>query len=268
MSDIRDISHFPSANVLIGCYPCTGFSLASRRRWKNRGPRDLTKNPTNFLFKEYLRALKQVNPKYLFVENVGGMASANGGWFFSEQVHELEELGYSIHYKILDASHFGVPQIRKRLFLVGIKGGEDIEYLFPDPTHGPGTSKSINSMHGAIGRMKEWPEGEFFDYSFHGHYLTRQRKRGWNDPSYTIVANGHHVPLHPSGTPMKFVSKDKWKLQGKLNRRLSWRECARLQSLPGAAKPSGTLMDKYRVIGNSVPPPLAKALVSSVIQIL
>ncbi len=65
---------------------------------------------------------------------------------------------------------------------------------------------------------------------------------------------------------MTFVEKDKWQLNGDDNRRLSWRECARLQGLPDRIAPSGSLLDCYRVVGNAVPPPFGKALLTPVIR--
>ena len=68
------------------------------------------------------------------------------------------------------------------------------------------------------------------------------------------------------GKPMKFVAKDRWILQGNENRRLSWKECAAIQGLPPQTVPSGTLKDKYRVVGNAVPPALGKALLEPVVK--
>jgi DNA (cytosine-5)-methyltransferase 1 len=112
--------------------------------------------------------------------------------------------------------------------------------------------------------MDRWPEGEYFESSFHGHYLTRNRKRGWDESSYTIVANAHHVPLHPMGEPMRYVKMDTWELVGDENRRLSWRECAAIQGLPYNCEPSGTLIDKYRIVGNAVPPIFGEILIEPI----
>ena len=86
VGDVREVRFFPRADILIGCYPCTGFSLAARRRWKEREERDLTAIKGNFLYLEFLRVLEQSNPKYFFVENVRGMVSAKEGWFFQQQL--------------------------------------------------------------------------------------------------------------------------------------------------------------------------------------
>jgi len=269
LGDVQGIEEFPKADVLIGCYPCTGFSVAARRRWKNREERNLLENDGNFLYREFLRALEQVNPKYFFVENVRGMKTAAGGWFFEQQLkgfRETGEIGYKVRDKLLDASKYGVPQARKRIFIVGVRNDVEFEYEFLPGSHGPGMGQPLVVLRDVIWGMDEWPDGEFFGYEFHGHYLTRNRKRRWSELSYTIVANAHHVPLHPMGEPMKYIGKDKWALQGKKNRRLSWRECALIQDLPLQAVPSGTLMDKYRVVGNAVPPAFGRALLEPIVN--
>ncbi|MDF2571142.1 MAG: dcm [Sporomusa sp.] len=266
--DVREIKSFPQADILIGCYPCTGFSIAARRRWKERTDRDLLSTKGNFLYQEFLRALLQTKPKYFFVENVNGMVSAVDGWFFEQQLQGFRELGYSPVYKLLSAPEFGVPQSRKRLFIVGIRDDihHEYTYSFPEPTHGSGKPNPYLVMKDVISQMDLWPQGEFSEESFHGHYLTRNRKRTWNDLSYTIVANASHIPLHPHGDPMRKIGPDEWILQGDFNRRLSWRECARIQGLPDHISPEGNLNEKYRVIGNAVPPAFGRGLVKPIIE--
>lgn len=268
-SDIKKINDFPEADLLIGCYPCTGFSEASRRRGKNLAERDLTKNDTNFLFKEFLRAISIVKPKAIFVENVRGMLSANSGQFLNEQIDGFNKLGFiNISPLILNAADYGVAQTRQRVFLAGIhKDIANITFVKPARTHGIGLTEYRN-LRDVISDLPEWPTGEFFEGKFHGHYLTRNRKRGWDEPSYTIVANADHVPLHPSGPKMENIGKDAWRLGDGMNRRLSWRECSRIQGLPDAEDFDCSLSDKYKVIGNSVPPLLAKSVVEPVISFL
>ena len=267
--DIRNIKTFPEADILIGCYPCTGFSEAARRKAPGASERDLRANRNNFLYEEFLRAIPQVNPRYLFVENVPGMATANGGWFLNEQLNGFRELGYVVDQpKVLTASDFGAPQARKRIFIVGVRKDlhADFRYEYPEPTHGPNRAEKFVTLEDVISEMPEWPEGEFVDKKFHGHYLTRNRKRGWKELSYTIVAHGHHVPLHPMGEPMKYMGTDAWALQGDKNRRLSWRECAAIQKLPKYIDPPGNLMQKHRVIGNAVPPVFGRTLIEPIVM--
>ena len=264
--DIRDVEGFPEADILIGCYPCTGFSQAAKRRGKRLEKRDLRANLDNYLYEEFLRVLKAVRPKFLFVENVKGMLSAAGGWFFQQQQEGFEEAGYAMSHKLLDASEYGVAQQRKRVFLVGVSRDlydAGFRYTFPAPTHGPGRAHPYITLHDAIHRMKRWPEGEFCTKTFHGHYLTRNRKKAWSDRGYTVVAHAHHVPLHPMGDSMVKLGKDQWALQGDENRRLSWPECAELQGLPRTVGEGEELISAYRIIGNAVPPPVARALIGS-----
>lgn len=268
LDDIRNIDKFPKADILIGCYPCTGFSVAARRKWKNRTERDLLKTEGNFLYKEFLRVLKKNKPKYFFVENVNGMVTALNGWFFQQQIQGFKDLGYTPTFKLLYAPDYGVAQARKRIFIVGVRNDINaiFQYRFPIPTHGPGRNKPYVLLKNAISGMNLWPKGEFSEESFHGHYLTRNRKRGWNELSYTIVADSAHISLHPQGEPMKKIGKDEWILQGDFNRRLSWRECLRIQGLPDHMQPEGTLNHKYRVIGNAVPPAFGEAIIKPIVD--
>ena len=267
LSDVRSVKAFPKADILIGCYPCTGFSIAARRRWKDKAERNLVETDGNFLYLEFLRALKQVNPRYFFVENVSGMVSALNGWFFQQQLEGFRIQGYTPQAKLLKAVDYGSAQDRKRVFIVGVRNDifNDFRYVFPKPTHGPGTENEYATIRDIIGHMDIWPNDDFSTIPFHGHYLTRNRKRDWDQQSFTIVANVSHIPLHPVGLPMKYISKDKWELQGHDNRRFSWQECRALQSLPDTLYPEGPLSEKYKVIGNAVPPLYASALVAPVV---
>jgi len=268
--DIRNISIIPTADVLIGCYPCTGFSEAARRKWKNRESRDLMLNPMNFLFREFLRAIDLVKPKFIFIENVRGMLSASDGYFINEQIEGIKSLGFrNVKFKLLSAEKFGVSQSRKRVFIVGThKSVKDFEYNFPKETHGNKCENQIVTLEDVIGEMPSWPEGEFSETKFHGHYLTRNRKRNWNQPSFTVVAQSNHIPLHPMGESMVKIGDDNWELRGNENRRLSWKECAAIQGLPLSIDIDGNLNAKYKVIGNSVPPKLAEAVAKPVIEFL
>lgn len=269
LDDIERIKSFPKAEVLIGCYPCTGFSQAAKRRWKNRTKRDLVKNPKNFLFKEFLRAIRYVKPNIIFIENVKGMLSASNGYFLDEQLQGLTELGFNkVDLKLLNAADYGLAQSRQRLFIVGIHNSlRDLEYAFPEATHSKREDKRpFNTLRDVICDMPLNPEGEYYTKEFHGHYLTRNRKRYWDEPSYTIVASQEHVPLHPGGEQMTKLSADQWQLEGDFNRRLSYRECLAIQGLPANMKLEGALTNKYKVVGNAVPPTLANAVSKQLIQ--
>jgi DNA (cytosine-5)-methyltransferase 1 len=272
LGDIQAISSFPEADILIGCYPCTGFSVAARRKWMDTRlgelrERDLRATEGNFLFWQFIRALSLVRPRFAFVENVTGMVNAADGYFFEYQMYHFRRLGYKAYYKRLNAKDYGVPQYRSRFFVVLVhRELPDFRYEFPQPTHGPGTERPFSTLRAAIGHMDRWPRGDYYEAPFHGHYLTRNRKRLWTEPSFTVVAHAGHVPLHPMGRPMRRRGPDLWELQGRANRRLSWRECAAIQDLPATVAPTGSLRDRHLVVGNAVPPALARVLIRPVVQ--
>lgn len=267
LGDIADITSFPKADVLIGCYPCTGYSIAARRRSGKSAKRDLQADDGNFLYWQFLRVLQQIKPRYAFIENVVGMMTADKGYFLEEQKYQFRRLHYDAHFARLSAAEYGAPQARERIFMVLTHYDlRPFSYEFPKPTHGPRGTLPYLTLRDAIGHMELWPEGEYCVVPFHGHYLTRNRKRGWNDLSYTIVAHAHHVPLHPMGEPMRNIGKDAWALQGDLNRRLSWREGVAIQGLPAGIMPTGSLMQKYKVVGNAVPPVFGKSILKPVVE--
>ncbi|QDK77155.1 DNA (cytosine-5-)-methyltransferase [Spirosoma sp. KCTC 42546] len=267
--DIRKVLDFPKADVLIGCYPCTGFSLAARRKWHEREDRNLQHIEGNFLYREFIRAIDYVRPKYLFIENVGGMTSADGGWFFKQQLEGLRDKGFVVKHHMLHSEKFGLAQTRKRVFLVGVHkdiAESGFTYNFPTATHGE-KLLPLQTMYDVLNGVETNIETDVCNNPFHGHYLTRNRKRSWNDPSFTIVATDSHVPLHPAGEPMVKVGKDNWALQGQINRRLSWKECAIIQGFPvDKLKFDAPLTQKYKVIGNAVPPNFGYAIVKPVVE--
>jgi DNA (cytosine-5)-methyltransferase 1 len=262
VKDIREIRSFPKADLLIGCYPCQGFSVGGLRE----AERDL-----NYLYREFDRALRQVRPKAFIVENVSGMVHSNCEHLFANQITRFRMAGYIVSWKLLRATDFGVPQERMRLFFVGIRSDFNIRYSFPQPTHSLHARDDgrlwCPTIKDAIGDLPLWPRGEYDEQPFHWYYLSRNRYRGWGDVSKTIVANSRHVPLHPLSPRLVRLSTDEWKFTTKHPaRRLSFREAARLQGFKRNLEFPDTagLRTKYRGIGNAVPPPIfrevAKAL--------
>lgn len=114
-------------DILIGGPPCQGFSTSNT---KNRN----MDNPLNHLFKEYIRAVKEIKPQWVLLENVEGIAKFESGTIVKRITTELKNNGYESNWKILNAADYGIPQIRKRFFLIGNNVGS--KYVFPKPTHG------------------------------------------------------------------------------------------------------------------------------------
>lgn len=259
LGDVADIKSFPRADLLVGCYPCQGFSVG--------GARDPSAN-VNYLYREFDRALRQVKPKAFVVENVAGMVREDFLHLYSNQICRFRMAGYRVATEVLDARSFGVPQERRRLFFVGIRSDIGAAYEFPKSTHAFGKQPSNGkarcpSISDAICDLPDWPDGEFDCQPFHWYYLSRNRYRGWRQQSRTIVANSRHMPLHPLSPRLIRITTDAWRFSSeKPARRFSYREAARLQGFPQKLMFPDTagLRMRYRIIGNAVPPPLFRAV--------
>ena len=250
--DIRKIKTFPAADVLVGCYPCQGFSQGGAR---------VSDRQINYLYREFDRALRQIRPRAFVVENVPGMRRSDLAHLLKNQLTRFRMAGYAVDYQILDAAQYGVPQHRKRIFIVGIRSDLGTRFKFPDPTHSKANGIDPITVREALDGMPEWPEGEFLDDDFHWHYLSRNRRCKWTAPSKTILSNARHMPLHPMSPPLKKVTTDVWTwTSDSPRRRFSFREAALLQGFDESwiFPESGSLNQKYKAIGNAVPPPLFK----------
>lgn len=254
LGDVSAIKSFPSADMLVGCYPCQGFSQGGVRKADRK---------INTLYLEFARALRIVKPKAFIVENVSGMVRRNFEHLLKDQFKVFEEAGYRVKSQILNASHFGVAQDRKRIFIVGIHENFGMDFSFPTATHGEGLKK-VNTIRDAIGTLPEWPVGEFYDADFHWYYLSRNRRQDWEQISKTIVANPRHMPLHPISPTLEKLGPDKWQFtSNERARRFSFREAAYLQGFGNLVFPEterASMNMKYTVVGNAVPPPLFEAV--------
>ena len=186
--DIRDFDRFPSAQLLVGCYPCQGYSQG--------GTRDADQ-PINYLYQEFDRALRSIYPRAFVVENVNGMIYGANQRLLSNQITRYRLAGYRVKWQVLDAKDFGVAQTRRRVFIVGIRSDLDAQYEFPEPTHGPGRRRPYLSQRDVIGCMLSWPKGKYCSEPLHWYYLSRNRRHGWDDQSPCIVGHWRQVPLHP-----------------------------------------------------------------------
>ncbi len=252
-TDIRRISNFPKADIVLGGFPCPGFSEA--------GPR-LVDDERNFLYLHFIRCLLQSKPKIFVAENVKGMLTLGNGEVFKQIVEDFAAAGYVIHHKLLDASKYDVPEVRERVILVGIR--KDLKDVFKYPEENRGLNKMpILTLKDAIWDLRDNP-GEYFKGDFSSIFMSRNRKKAWDEPSFTIQASGRQAPIHPDGKPMIHVGKDKYEFSDGIenNRRLSVKEIARIQTFPDwfyfskgtSKKNENAKLDLvYKQIGNAVP---------------
>lgn len=125
ISEIKNNEIPKNVDVLIGGFPCQGFSIAN----KNRNVDD----KRNHLYKEMIRIISVANPKVVVAENVKGILSLGKGVIFREIKKDLENLGYRVDYKVCNAAYFGVPQFRERVIIIANKIG--VDNIFPEETH-------------------------------------------------------------------------------------------------------------------------------------
>lgn len=274
----------PDAEGMIGGPPCQSWSLAGEMR----GAEDARGR----LFWEYLRILERKRPLFFLAENVPGIVSRTHLPEFRRILERFQRIGYAVSYRVLDARDYGVPQERRRVIVVGYRADLGMAFEFPPPTHSrsggvaPDGRRLLKwaTLRDAIGDLPEAaparegnraneglavPNHEYMNGGFSPIYMSRNRRRGWDEPSYTIQAGGRHAPLHPSSARMVKVGKDKWEFEGEnpKYRRLSVRECARIQTFPDSfVFHYKNVADGYKMVGNAVPVRLAEALARAIME--
>ena len=265
--DSKDI---PNAEGILGGPPCQSWSLAGAMRGisDNRGK----------LFYDYLRVLRDKKPLFFLAENVPGIISKTHKAEFEKIIQEFEKLGYAVSWKLMDAKAYGVPQARKRVIIIGYRKDLNKKFDFNKlekqkeislgeaigdlPT--PKPAKEKNKPNKSL----DMPNHEHMNGGFSMIYMSRNRRRRWDECSFTIQAGGRHAPLHPSSSKMVKVRKDRWEFgDGKTakHRRLSVRECARIQTFPDDFIFYYDNVSKgYKLIGNAVPVKLAELIAKQI----
>lgn len=241
----------PDCDVIIGGPPCQSWSAAGAGRGKedSRGQ----------LFYDYIRLIKAKRPIAFVAENVKGIVSKKHIESFKEIVSLFDDAGYTVTTKVLNAKNYGVPQDRERVFIVGTLKELDIKFDFPKVTN---TDGNYITLKEAIGDLADNP-GEYYEGSFSSMFMSRNRKRSWDEVGFTVQASGRQTQIHPNSPDMIVVGKDKRVFDPdseKLIRRMSVRECARIQTFPDNFEFLSTMEENYKMIGNAVPVKLAEAV--------
>lgn len=249
-----DYSKIPYCDVVLGGFPCQGFSLA--------GPRKID-DSRNKLYRSFVKLVDEKRPKMFVAENVKGILTLGGGNIIKAIVNDFASKGYSVQYQLLNAADYGVPQDRYRVFIVGIRKDLDLVFEYPNKVEKTVTLKD------ALGHLDKPKSIDVCDAPYSSRYMSRNRKRAWDEVSYTIPAMAKQVAIHPSSPDMKKIHKDLWKFgsEGE-TRRFSWREAALIQTFPEELEFQGNLISKYKQIGNAVPVRLAQNVASQVYKSL
>lgn len=259
--DGRSIRDIPNDDLpetvtgVIGGPPCQSWSEAGARRGIN--------DPRGELFFEYLRVIQRTKPTFFVAENVHGLIHSRNMPSFEAIIKLFEKEGYVISWKLLKASDYGVAQDRERVFIVGYHKSLGKKFEFPEPLK---TKKTLRDAIGdlaslKIGSTRKVKNHEFMDSGYSPIFMSRNRVRSWDEQSFTILATDRHIPFHPQAPKMIQVSKDlKGFVPGSEDkyRRLTIRECARIQSFPDDYEfLYSNMRNAYKMIGNAVPVDLA-----------
>ena len=234
-------------DVIIGGPPCQGFSVCGKRDKKDK---------RNKLYKEFLRFVSIIKPKFAVMENVTGILSmkdAKGNSVFNEILQEFIELGYFVTHDVLTASDFGVAQKRQRVIIIAKRHD-----IFPRSTKKHYTVEDVlwdltyedenlnghvcfNPTKETVERIKQLSWGGKLNEKFN---FSRQRLHP-HFPSPTVVTRPHYIHPH-------------------YDRFLTPRELARLQSFPDTFEFCGSKTDMVKQIGNAVPPKLSEAIAKKI----
>jgi DNA (cytosine-5)-methyltransferase 1 len=292
--ELEEYCKHKKVDLIVGGPPCQGFSMFGKRRFVNTQGYNPKEDPRNFLVYEYIRLVKELNPKFFFMENVKGFMSLDGGLFVDEVKRSFEELGYkNIWCSIVCATDYGVPQERYRMFMIGNRVG--IDFIPPEVTHFPLNSEKLPHYttvgeaimdlvdadettvpnHVALkhkpivaGRMAYVPEGGKLDIStlpvqlsmatrkdsktgMVSNYSHVYKRLDRKKPSTTMVPGHNAFPIHPT-----------------LNRTLTAREAARIQTFPDDHIFFGTRQEQCIQVGNAVPPKMAQPFLEKIYKYL
>lgn len=244
-----DLSSIPKSDVMLGGFPCQGFSLS--------GPRKID-DSRNVLYKHYVAVVKQNQPLVFVGENVKGLLTMGGGQIIEAIIDEFANCGYDVFYKLVNAKNFGVPQDRERVIITGFHRSLGIKKFELPSTNG---EKSV--LRDALQSLPPPKADEICQAPYSSRYMSRNRKRNWDEVSFTIPAMAKQVTLYPGSPDMVKVGKDLWRFgTGGETRRLSWREAAAIQTFPTEMDFAGDLTSIYKQIGNAVPVKLAEFVAS------
>jgi DNA (cytosine-5)-methyltransferase 1 len=274
ITDIH-VDEVPECDGIIGGPPCQSWSEAGAMRG--------IEDKRGQLFFDFIRILEAKQPKFFLAENVSGMLLETHGDALQNIKKMFRDCGYNLSFQMLNVSDYGVPQDRKRVFFVGYRVDLGIKFEFPEtttPLNKITLKQAIGDLEGtalpaSVGNMSNYDKclvsnHEYMTGGFSTIYMSRNRVRAWDEVSFTIQAGGRHAPIHPQAPKFEFVEQNtRIFVPGKesLYRRLSVRECARIQTFPDSFNfHYKNIADGYKMIGNAVPVRMAKILATKILN--
>lgn len=248
---------------IIGGPPCQSWSLGGTSKG--------IKDPRGKLFFQYIRIIKEKQPLFFLAENVKGMLSKKHKEAVNQILKNFSEIGYNVKIYSTNASNYEIAQDRERIFYIGFRKDLNVSFNFP-----MGKCTKVNlkdkiydlkdKLVQPLEKNKHNPNcivanHEYFIDNFSPIFMSRNRVRNWDERAFTVQASGRQCQLHPQAPKMQKIGKDKFKfVDGKETkyRRLTIRECARLQEFPDDfIFYYKDLNVGYKMVGNAVPVKLA-----------
>lgn len=249
--DITEIpsSEIPFCDMVIGGFPCQGFSVANTKRCAN--------DKRNVLYLQLLRVISEKRPVFFLAENVKGLVNFEGGKVFERILDDFSKAGYRVSHRVFNAADYGVPQKRERVIIVGVRNDVNFEFSFPEPTHSKDGIGGLRKWVGVAAALEGLPDPDvpndvpnhtYSKYKLNFNGYIGHRPLNPAQPAPTVTARGDDrggvvILPHPTAS-----------------RRMTGRELATVQGFPTDFRFAGRLSSVYRQIGNAVPPPLAKAI--------
>ena len=281
-------------DVIVAGTPCQGFSMA--------GPRN-PNDPRNKLFLQLLKFVKTFKPRLFVMENVPGILTMDNGKVIERIKDSFSEIGYTIQYKVLTASEFGVPQDRKRIFIIGTQEEIPSEKLFPNSKRTKVSVKEALSDLAFLGinekayQHKKKPQSRFqsrmrkrttkiFNHESCNHSIKVQKRFSLIPPGNDgrkVLKNSDtkkrdYYRMHPKITSRTITTIPEDFIHYEHNRIPTVREMARLQSFPddfeflGSKMTGGkrrkTSCPQYTQVANAVPPLLAEAVFKKIKHVI
>lgn len=244
-----DAEEIPECDIIIGGFPCQGFSVANTKRHEG--------DERNALYKQLIRVIDAKKPKFFLAENVKGLTNLAKGTVFQMILSDFSSLGYKVSYRVLNAADYGVPQTRQRVIIIGVRNDIDFEFTFPEPTNSKDGKNGLPQWVSVREAMSvipdpdlpnDLPNHEYSKYKLQFNGYLGHRALDPEKPAPTVTARGDNkggvvILPHPNA-----------------QRRMSCRELAAVQSFPLEYEFSGNRSSVYRQIGNAVPPLLGYAV--------
>ena len=281
-------NQFGKIDVVVGGPPCQGFSMSGKRN-----PND----PRNSLYKGFVKIVNHLNPRSFVLENVPNLVSMDGGKIKDSIIKDFSALGYDVKYKILLASDYGVPQNRRRVVFVGVKGRND--FVFPEGKY-VDVSKKITTKEALSDLPKDsLPEGSKNKVDAKNDYQVLMRENTEKVFNHEITnhdqktidtialvpdgGNYKNLPEHLKNTRKVNIAWTRYSstkpsltidtghrhhFHYKYNRVPTVRESARLQSFPDDFVFLGSKTSQYKQVGNAVPPIMAEEIAKELKKIL